>query len=132
VGHAFRRRIEQKVPFGNHALENPDGVDDRGDGDPGNSAFETCAQMVAVLVASGFELSAADQVSRERSLNVGLRVGAAAATQAQDYWWSVRIPCVRYSCQHPPPSRTLSSRLRAVTGQLTNVGGCMVSAQWVS
>jgi hypothetical protein len=26
-----------------------------------------------------------------------------------NYWWSVRIPCVRYSCQRLPPPRTLSS-----------------------
>ena len=33
---------------------------------------------------------------------------------------------------HPPPSRTLSSRRRAVARQLTKVGGCMASAQRVS
>ena len=73
--------VEQQVPVGDHALQDADGVDDRGDGHPGNVALGTAGKVVAVLVGGGLELAAADQVPSEP---VGPGVGTASGTQAKD------------------------------------------------
>ena len=51
---------EQQVPVGDHALQDPDGVDDRRDGHPGSFALGAAGQVVAVLVGGGLELAATD------------------------------------------------------------------------
>jgi hypothetical protein len=76
--------VEQQVPVGDHALQDADGADDRGDGDPGNLALEAAGLVVAVLVGGGLELAAADQVPSGLPVRAGCRVGAASGAQAED------------------------------------------------
>ena len=54
--------VEQQVPVRDHALQDADGVDDRGDGHPGDLALGAAGTVVAVFVGGGLELVAADQV----------------------------------------------------------------------
>jgi hypothetical protein len=89
--------VEQEVSVRHHAFEYTDGVDDRGDGDPGDCALHSGGLVVAVVVGRGLVFVAVDQVPFEVALGVGLGVGAAAGPQAQDYWWRALIPTVRYS-----------------------------------
>jgi hypothetical protein len=78
--------IEQEVPVGDHALQDPDGVDHRGDGNPGNVAFGTTGMVVALFVGSILVLIAADQVPSGPATGTGNGIGAASGAQAQDYW----------------------------------------------
>jgi len=89
--------VEEQVPVRDHALQDADGVDDRGYGDPGDGALGAGGAVVAVFVGGGLELQAADEVPSCPPVRAGNGVGAAAGAQAQDYWCSAAIPSVRYS-----------------------------------
>jgi hypothetical protein len=51
---------EQQVPVGDHALQDANGVDDGGNGDPGNIALDARGVVVAVFVGGVLVLVAAD------------------------------------------------------------------------
>jgi hypothetical protein len=89
--------IEQEVPVRDHALQDPDGVDHRGDGNPGNVAFGTAGMVVALFVGSVLVLVAVDQVPYGPATGTGNGIGTASGAQAQDYWWRVVIRSVHYS-----------------------------------
>ncbi|OLZ45046.1 hypothetical protein BS329_35445 [Amycolatopsis coloradensis] len=55
--------VEQQSPGGDHALQNTDGADNRGDGDPGNVALNTGGLVIPLSVGGALVLVAADQVS---------------------------------------------------------------------
>src|SRR5262249_52345984 len=84
ASHVVGLAVEQQMPVGDHALQDADGVDDRGDGHPGNLALGACGPVVAVLVDGGLELKAANQVSAGPPVAAPGRVGAAAGAQAED------------------------------------------------
>ncbi|CAM5653568.1 hypothetical protein STENM36S_02118 [Streptomyces tendae] len=74
--------VEQQLPLGHHALQDPDGVHDGGDGHPGDIADLAFGAVVAVLVAGGLVHGTRDQVPPCVPRAVRLRVGAAAAAQS--------------------------------------------------
>ena len=77
--------VEQQVPVGDHALQDADGVDDGGDGDPGNLALGSAGLVVAVLVGGGLVLETADQVPSGPPVRAGNGVRAASGAQPQDF-----------------------------------------------
>ena len=60
--HLVASPVEQEVSVRHHAFEYTDGVDDRGDGDPGDCALHSGGLVVAVIVGGGLVFVAVDQI----------------------------------------------------------------------
>ncbi|MET9443560.1 hypothetical protein [Streptomyces sp. NPDC006610] len=69
---------EQQLTVGNHAFEDSDRPDDRGDRNPGDSALFTGGDVVAVVIGDVLEVTAADQVALDCAVRSKLRVRTAA------------------------------------------------------
>lgn len=95
--------VDEQQPGGaDETFQDADGGHDLRNRDPRGLALHACGQIVAVLVASGLELPAAEEVPTDtRGLITGAAefgVRAAADVQGEDYWywWRVLIPTRDY------------------------------------
>ncbi|MGW7168531.1 hypothetical protein ACWGH3_25190 [Streptomyces sp. NPDC054884] len=81
AGEVVVSGTEQKLALRNHAFQDADGVNDRGDGDPGNCSFLACGDVVAVIVGDVLEVVASDQVPARGAVGGGFGVRTAAGPE---------------------------------------------------